>query len=78
MKAICLMLIEESAGFLSSTPRGRVVRIFYFILFYFIVLFYLLVEVYIKTTEMFSDESRGRQGIYLCLAALLVLIFADS
>ena len=28
--------------------------------------------------KMFSDESRGRQEIYFCLAALLVLIFADS
>ena len=27
---------------------------------------------------MFSDESQGRQDIYLCLVALLVLIFADS
>ena len=50
--------------------------LFYFILFY---CFFLFARGNIhQDHEMFSDESRGRQDIYLCLATLLVLIFADS
>ena len=33
---------------------------------------YLLVEIFMKVTdEWFSNDSRGRQGIFMCLAVLL-------
>ena len=68
------MKIRNVSGSFPVDTEGE--SYIYFILFYCFILF-ACGNIH-QDHEMFSDESRGRQDIYLCLAALLVLIFADS